>query len=378
MSPIPTPQGPGHEMTLIDHLEELRTRLIRCIVAAVVGFLVCFAFAKEILEILLHPLNAVLPAKSQVIGTGLTEPLFVSMKAAFVAGIFLTSPYIFVQIWRFISPGLYEEERRLLIPVGFFTALCFVSGACFGYFIVFPFGFKFLANYASEVVTLMPNLKDYYSFALSLLLAFGVIFEMPVFIFFLARLGIVDSRGLRNKRRWAIVIIFIVAAVLTPTPDVVNQLLMACPMVALYEISIWVAHFFGKRKSPKTDENLPVPTDTPPSDTPPSDAPPADGAAESSGGGTDAASASERALPTSPEGESSASESTSPPGGEGTDDKAPKSEATKPADESRSSTSDSEDAAATPGQAPTEQPEGTDTPARPESEVPTHEPKSKP
>lgn len=319
MSPIPTPQGPGHEMTLIDHLEELRTRLIRCIIAAVAGFLACFAFAQEILEVLLHPLNMVLPAKSQVIGTGLTEPLFISMKASFVAGIFLTSPYIFVQIWRFISPGLYEEERRLLIPVGFFTALCFVSGACFGYFIVFPFGFKFLANYASEVVTLMPNLKDYYSFALSLLLAFGVIFEMPVFIFFLARMGIVDSRGLRNKRRWAIVIIFIVAAVLTPTPDVVNQLLMACPMVVLYEISIWVAHFFGKRKRPKTDENLPAPTDTPPAG--------GDGGAT---GGADAASAAERALPAGSESETPSPEPAPTPAplpeGEGAGDKAPPAE----------------------------------------------------
>jgi sec-independent protein translocase protein TatC len=247
-------------MSLLELLEELRSRLTRVILAALVGFGVSFAFAERILEILLHPLKTVLPPKSELITTALTEGFFISMKAAFVAGIFLVSPYIFYQIWSFIAPGLYEEERRLAIPVAFFTALCFVSGACFGYFVVFPYGFTFLANYAADVVTLMPKLSEYYSFCMGLLLAFGIIFEMPVFIFFLARFGVVDHIWLRKKRRWAIVVFFIVAAVLTPTPDAVNQILMAAPMVVLYEVSIWVAYFFGKKKS--ADENLPaVPED---------------------------------------------------------------------------------------------------------------------
>ena len=248
MSQNPAEAGPEREMSLLDHLEELRQRLVRCILAAAVGFAVCFAFAERILEVMLHPLKVVLPPKSELITTSLTEGFFVSMKAAFVAGLFLVSPIIFYQVWRFIAPGLYENERKLVVPVAFFTALCFVSGACFGYFVVFPFGFTFLANYAADVVTLMPRLAEYYSFCLGLLLAFGIIFEMPVFIFFLARLGVVDSKWLRNKRRWAVVVFFVVAAILTPTPDAVNQILMAAPMVVLYEISIWVAHFFGKRK----------------------------------------------------------------------------------------------------------------------------------
>jgi len=247
-------------MSLLGHLEELRARLVRCILAAAVGFAVCFAFAERILEVLLHPLKTVLPPKSELITTSLTEGFFVSMKAAFVAGLFLVSPIIFYQIWKFIAPGLYESERKLAIPVAFFTALCFVSGACFGYFIVFPFGFTFLANYAADVVTLMPKLSEYYSFCLGLLFAFGIIFEMPVFIFFLARFGIVDHKWLRQKRRWAIVVFFVVAAVLTPTPDAVNQILMAAPMVVLYEVSIWVAYFFGKKKPEPSSENLPATT----------------------------------------------------------------------------------------------------------------------
>lgn len=240
--------GHAHEMPLLAHLEELRGCLIRCIIAAVIGFGLCFYFSEQLLTILLAPLKVVLPPKSELIATTLTEPIFVSMKVAFVAGLFVVSPYLFFQIWRFVAPGLYAQERRLMIPVAFFTALCFVSGGCFGYFIVFPFGFNFLANYLSATVTLMPALKDYYSFSMSLLFAFGLIFEMPVFIFFLARLGVVDHKWLRSKRRWAIVVFFIVSAVLTPTPDAVNQILMAAPMVVLYEVSIWVAYFFGKKK----------------------------------------------------------------------------------------------------------------------------------
>jgi len=260
-------------MSLLGHLEELRVRLVRCILAAVAGFAVCFAFAERILEILLHPLKQVLPPKSELITTGLTEGFFVSMKAAFVAGLFLVSPVIFYQIWKFVAPGLYEEERRLAVPVAFFTALCFVSGACFGYFVVFPFGFTFLANYAADVVTLMPKLSEYYSFSLSLLFAFGIIFEMPVFIFFLARFGVVDHTWLRKKRRWAIVLFFVVAAILTPTPDAVNQILMAAPMAVLYEVSIWVAYFFGKKKPAPSEETLPATTG---------------GGDESAGGGTPA------------------------------------------------------------------------------------------
>lgn len=253
---------PGKEMSLLDHLEELRVRLVRVLIAAGVGFAICFAFAEKILEIMLRPLKEVLPASSTIQTTALTEGFFVSMKAAFVAGLFLASPVIFYQIWSFVAPGLYEEERRLAIPVAIFTALCFISGAGFGYYVVFPFGFTFLANYASDIVTLNPKLSEYYSLALGLLFAFGIIFEMPVFIFFLARFGVVDHVWLRQKRRWAIVIFFVVAAVLTPTPDAVNQILMAAPMVVLYEISIWVAYLFGKKKpKPEEGDNLPAPTD---------------------------------------------------------------------------------------------------------------------
>ncbi|MBF0482185.1 MAG: twin-arginine translocase subunit TatC, partial [Desulfovibrionaceae bacterium] len=145
------PGRPGQEMPLMSHLGELRTRLVRCLIAAVVGFFSCFAFHERILIIMLQPLKDVLPADSKLITTTLTEGFGTSMKAAFVAGLFLTSPFIFYQIWKFVAPGLYKDERTIIIPVAFFTALFFCFGALFGYFLVFPFGFSFLAHPARGV-----------------------------------------------------------------------------------------------------------------------------------------------------------------------------------------------------------------------------------
>jgi sec-independent protein translocase protein TatC len=255
-----TPGARGHEMPLMSHLSELRKRLVRCLIAAVVGFLACFAFNERILIIMLKPLKDALPPKSELITTTLTEGFVTSMKAAFVAGLFVTSPFIFYQIWKFVAPGLYKEERKVIIPVAAFTALFFVFGALFGYYLVFPYGFAFLANYASDIYTLMPTMKDYFSFSLMLLLAFGLIFETPVFIFFLAYLGVVNSKGLRKNRRWAVLVAFVMSAMLTP-PDAVSQCLMAVPMILLYEISIWAAYFFGKERIARREAKLPAPVE---------------------------------------------------------------------------------------------------------------------
>jgi sec-independent protein translocase protein TatC len=256
----PASDARGREMPLMAHLGELRTRLVRCLIAAVVGFFSCFAFHERILIVMLKPLKDALPPKSELITTTLTEGFGTSMKAAFVAGLFLTSPFIFYQIWKFVAPGLYKEERTVIIPVAILTALFFVCGALFGYYVVFPYGFSFLANFGSELFTLMPTLKDYFSFSLMLLLAFGVIFETPVFIFFLAYLGLVTSKGLRKNRRWAILVAFVTAAMLTP-PDAVSQCLMAVPMIILYEISIWGAYFFGKERLARRKAGLPAPVE---------------------------------------------------------------------------------------------------------------------
>ena len=161
------------------------------------------------------PLVAVLPENSTLIFTSLPEGFVTYLKVAFVAGIFTVSPYIFAQVWGFIAPGLYEHERKWMIPLAFLSAFFFVGGALFGYYVVFPFGCEFFMGFADEFIRPMPTLREYLGFSLKLLFAFGVIFELPLFIFFLSRLGVVTSEGLRSKRKYAILVCFIVSAILT-------------------------------------------------------------------------------------------------------------------------------------------------------------------
>lgn len=240
------------EAPLLEHLLELRTRLVHCLIAVGIGFAACYSFAERLLDILLKPLVDVMPAGSKLIATSLPETFFTVMKLAMVAGAFVASPFIFYQLWQFVAPGLYKEERKIIVPVAVATAFCFVAGALFGYFIVFPFGFKFFVDYASDYITVMPTISAYFSLAVTLLFAFGLIFELPVFIFFLTSLGMVSTKALRKFRRWAILLSFVVSAILTPTPDAINQLLMAGPIIVLYEVGIWVSWFVDKpRKEEK-------------------------------------------------------------------------------------------------------------------------------
>lgn len=233
-------------MTLMEHLGELRTRLVRSLIAVALAFTVCYSFAEMLFKELCRPVVAALPPGSKLIFTALPEAFFVHLQVGVVAAVFLASPYIFYQIWGFIAPGLYDEEKRHMIPLALCSALFFIVGAGFCYFVVFPFAFTFFVGYANESIAAMPSLSEYLGFTLKLLIAFGLIFEMPIFALFLARMGIITAAMMRNVRRYAILVIFVVAAILTP-PDVVSQLLMAAPMLVLYECSIWVAAAFGKK-----------------------------------------------------------------------------------------------------------------------------------
>lgn len=158
----------------------------------------------------------------------------------------MASPVIFLQIWRFVAPGLYRHEQKVLLPFTLLSSLCFLSGATFGYLVVFPPAFKFLISYTSKHLTAMPSVNEYFSLALRLLIAFGVIFELPVFMVLLAKVGVVNAAFLNKNRKYAFLLSFVIAAILTPTPDVVNQLMMAIPLVVLYEISIVAVWLFGR------------------------------------------------------------------------------------------------------------------------------------
>jgi sec-independent protein translocase protein TatC len=244
-------EEPVHEMTFTEHLNELRVRLVRCIIAAFVGLLVCYAFAEQLFMMLMQPLLTLLePSGGSLIYTGLPEAFFTHLKVAAIAGLFVASPYIFYQLWMFIAPGLYEGERKYMIPIALCSAIFFVTGALFGYYVVFPFGFQFFLGYATDVIKPMPSVKEYFSFSTSMLFAFGFIFELPLFMFFLSVLGVVKHQTLRKYRKYAILGSFVVAAVLTP-PDVVSQSLMAGPLCLLYEVGVWVAYLVEKNKKPK-------------------------------------------------------------------------------------------------------------------------------
>ncbi len=239
--------GLARPMSLRDHLVELRKRITRAFLWMVVGFIACYPVAEEIFKLLFAPLTRVLPNAGRLIYTSPPEAFFTYMKVAFVAGIFLASPMIFYQIWAFIAPGLYKEEKAHVVPVAIFSALFFICGGAFCYFVAFPFAFEFFMSYSTDLIVAMPALSETLSFVLQLLLAFGLIFELPLFVFFLARLGIVTAAMMRKFRRYSILANVIIAAILTP-PDVMSQMLMAGPLILLYEFSILIAAVFGKKK----------------------------------------------------------------------------------------------------------------------------------
>ncbi|MBW1850102.1 MAG: twin-arginine translocase subunit TatC [Deltaproteobacteria bacterium] len=231
----------------LDHLEELRKRLIASAIAVGIGFVISYIFSERIFQILIEPLKAVLPEGDQLIFTGLPEMFLTYIKVALVSGVLLSAPLIFYEMWMFVTPGLYRNEKKLVIPFVVSSTILFVGGALFGYFVVFPFGFKFFIGFSNEYVKALPSVKQYFAFSLKLLFAFGVVFELPVVIFFLAKLGLVTPEFLKQKRKYAILLTFVTAAILTP-PDVITQCMMAGPLIVLYEVGIFVAGIARKKK----------------------------------------------------------------------------------------------------------------------------------
>ncbi len=236
------------------HLEELRKRLIVCFIAVGIGFVLSYGFKEKLFQVLTHPLISVMEAGDKLIFTGLPEAFFTYLKVSFLAGIILAAPVILYQFWMFVAPGLYKEERRLLVPVVFLSSIFFVGGSLFGYFIVFPYGFKFFLGFATETIRPLPSMREYLSFSSKLLLAFGLVFELPLILTFLARLGIVSVDFLKKNRKYALLLFFAGAAMLTP-PDVVTQIMMAVPLMGLYEISIIGARIFGKKSRDGEDSD---------------------------------------------------------------------------------------------------------------------------
>jgi sec-independent protein translocase protein TatC len=244
-----------HKMSLTDHLIELRKRLVRSVIVLLIGFGACYYYKDFIFDIITRPLVHVLPKNGYLIYTGLTEAFFVYMKLAFFASLIITCPFIIYQIWKFISPALHSSEKKYVLPFVFFSTLLFISGVLFGYFIVLPPAFEFFVSFNNQYLQAMLSFSDYISLFVTFLLGFGLSFELPVFIFFLAKLGIVNPQMLSKNRKYAILVIFIVAAILTPSPDALSQILMAIPLMFLYEVSIFITKFAGKKKADSETES---------------------------------------------------------------------------------------------------------------------------
>ena len=243
--------GAGGKMSFLDHLDELRTRLMLSFGALAVGFVVCFGFIAPIFDFIMEPLAAVLEDGVRMIYTSAPEYFFLELKMAALAGLILATPVVMSQVWLFIAPGLYAHEKRFAIPFVVFASVFFIGGTLFGHYILFQVAWGFFANFGAEneYVAFTPRLQDAFGLYVRLVLACGVIFQLPTIVFFLARMGVASPRFLIRNFKYAFLLCFVFAAILTPTPDPVTMTVMAGPMLALYVLSIGIAWVFQKRTS---------------------------------------------------------------------------------------------------------------------------------
>jgi sec-independent protein translocase protein TatC len=242
-------------MSLIEHLTELRSRLIRAFIAVGIGFILAYAIADPLFHALTWPIREVSGGKVLLIGTGVGEAFYTKIKVALIAGLFIASPAVFYEIWKFIAPGLYDTERRLAKPFVFFATIFFLLGGYFCWAVVFKIGYAFfLSEYASIGVTPTIRISEYLAFSAKLLLAFALTFEMPIFAFFFTKLGMIDYKMMFSYWRYAVLGIFIVSAALTP-PDMVSQFLLAIPLLLLYALSVGVAWMFRIQPAEKSAPN---------------------------------------------------------------------------------------------------------------------------
>jgi len=250
--PAPIEEPPEQaRMSLVEHLQELRTRLIRAFIAIGVGFVIAYMIRKTLFQLLTWPIREVSGGKVLLIGTGVAEAFYAEIKVALIAGLFIASPAVFYEIWKFIAPGLYETERKMARPFVILATIFFVLGGYFCWAVVFKVAYRFfLEQYTTLGLTPMFTINEYLAFTSRLLLAFGLTFEMPIFAFFFTKLGMIDYKMMFSYWRYAIVAIFIVSAALTP-PDIYSMFLLAIPLVLLYAISVGVAWMFRLKPAEK-------------------------------------------------------------------------------------------------------------------------------
>jgi sec-independent protein translocase protein TatC len=246
------------KMSFLEHLEELRRRIIHSLMAVAAGFFICFAFAQQIFEHMAEPLRAALRGMKLPNGQPIPDTLYFSkptdaftlyLNLALVAGLFLSSPVVLYEVWAFIAPGLYKRERKYAFPFVFFCSGLFIAGGAFGYFIAFPFALKFLVSYGGPHVTPWITITEYMDMFWTVILGLGIVFELPILMLFLGLLGILKAGFLMRHFRYAVLVIFIAAAVITPTSDITNMMIFAMPMLALYLVGVGLVWLVGRRRA---------------------------------------------------------------------------------------------------------------------------------
>ena len=239
-------KSPDH-MTFLEHLEDLRKRIFYSFVAIVVGVIPAWFFSKDIFNLLAQPVTRFLPEGEDLVFTSLQAPFFLYMKVSFLTAIFVMAPFIFLQVWYFVAPGLYQKEKKYIFPFVLFTTVFFTGGALFAFLVVFPFACNFFLTMGSEFQAMI-TIDQYFSLALRIILGIALVFEMPTLVFFLAKMGVISARFMIKQFKYAVLLVFVIAAVITPTPDMFTQSIIAVPMLALYGLSILIALAVGKTR----------------------------------------------------------------------------------------------------------------------------------
>ena len=238
----------GGKMSFLEHLDELRKRIVRALLSLCLGVAIAAFFIEDIYSFVMLPLRQMLRPGETMIYTYPTEAFMLYLRIALIAGLFISSPLIFWQVWLFVAPALYAKERRYAIPFVVLSSVGVVSGAAFSHYVAFPLMWRFFASFSNEMVSFMPRIEDSFSLYMRMLLGMAAVFQMPALVFFLARMGVVTARWMVRQFKYAVLLIFVVAAVITPSGDMASQLIVGVPMIGLYLISIAIAWAFGKKK----------------------------------------------------------------------------------------------------------------------------------
>lgn len=240
-------------MSLLDHLEELRSRLIWALLSVAVAFVPCWYFVDRIFDFLQQPILAELAPGQRLVYTGIADPLFLYIKVAALAAVFVAAPFILFQVWRFVAPGLYRRERLFVLPFLGFGSLFFLGGGAFAYYIAFPKAVDFLLGMARQFQPMI-EVDRYFGFLMTIILGMGLMFELPILVVLLSAMGVVTPRFLLRNFRWAVLIVFTVSAIITPTPDILNLSLFAVPALVLYLLGIGVAWFVSPKRREEAEE----------------------------------------------------------------------------------------------------------------------------